>query len=455
MNTLPDTWIGVRNGPREIFEGVRIALLGFCNENKPLMFAGFRFRPFVLGLFASALLAAPAAAGPYVLIEADTGKVVLEQEAGKPWHPASITKLMTTYVTFKAIRDGRLHLFSLLPISQFAASTSPSKAGFPAGQTVTVDNAVKLLMVKSANDMAVVLAEGVAGSQDTFVELMNANAQALGMTATRFKNPHGLPDDEQVTTARDMAILAQALLREFPEHEMYFRIPTLVLGKHTLRNYNRLIDRYPGADGMKTGFICASGFNLVASAHRGNKRLIAVVLGSHNAVARAEQAAMLFERGFQAGAGLEVLLGGGKNVSAIANLAQDPASMWEQMCGKNRNRRVAASDSGDEFDDDDDNNNPLHALKQNRAQLLAELPPSMKPIRVHTGPARDERGRPIMVAMVNGRVQIVSGTNQANANPAFAPLPDGFGPQNEEKMQKPLRLPKVAPMPRKRPDSQS
>jgi D-alanyl-D-alanine carboxypeptidase len=258
------------------------------------MFAGSGFRPFLLGLFASAALAVPAAAGPYVLIEADSGKVILEQDAGKPWHPASVTKLMTTYVAFKAIRDGKLHPFSLLKISQFAASTLPSKAGFPAGQTVTLDNAIKLLMVKSANDMAVVIAEGVSGTQDAFVFEMNAAAQTLGMSATRFKNPHGLPDDEQVTTARDMAILALALFKDFPEHEMYFRIPSLQLGKHTLRNYNRLIDRYPGADGMKTGFICASGFNLVASAHRGNKRLIAVVLGSHNAIARSEQAAMLF-----------------------------------------------------------------------------------------------------------------------------------------------------------------
>jgi D-alanyl-D-alanine carboxypeptidase len=419
------------------------------------MFAGFSVRPIFLGLFVSAVLSAPAAAGPFVLIEADTGKVILEQEAGRPWHPASVTKLMTTYVAFKAVRDGKLHLFSQLPISQFAASTLPSKAGFPAGQTVTLDNAVKLLMVKSANDMAVVIAEGVSGSQDAFVNQMNFTAQALGMTATRFKNPHGLPDDEQVTTARDMAILALALTRDFPEHEMYFRIPTLQLGKHTLRNYNRLIDRYPGADGMKTGFICASGFNLVASAHRGNRRLIVVVLGSHNANARAEQAAMLFERGFQAGSGLEVLLGGSKNVSMIANLAQDPYSMWEQMCGKKRNRRAAMSDSGDEIEDDDDENT-LPALRLNRAALLSELPPSMKPIRVHTGPAKDERGRPIMVGMVNGRMEIITASHPKAKNTAgFAPLPEGFGPQVEAEPQKPLRLPRVAPMPQRRPDTES
>jgi D-alanyl-D-alanine carboxypeptidase len=401
------------------------------------MFKGFGFRPFIVGLFVSAALAMPAAAGPYVLIEADTGKVIIEQDAGKPWHPASITKLMTTYVAFKAIRDGRQHPFSLLKISQFASSTPPSKAGFPAGQTVTLDNAIKLLMVKSANDMAVVIAEGIGGTQEAFVAEMNSIAQSLGMTASRFVNPHGLPDDEQVTTARDMAILAQALVRDFPEYEMYFRIPVLQLGKHTLRNYNRLIDRYPGADGMKTGFICASGFNLVASAHRGNRRLIAVVLGSPNAVARAEQAAMLFERGFQAGVGLEVLLGGSKNVTMIANVAQDPVSMWDQMCGKHRNRRVTLSDSGEDSDDDGDTpDDPMRSQRVSRASLMSELPPSMRPIRVHTGPAKDERGRPITVGLVNGRMEIVP-----NLQPVEA--------------EKPVRLPKVAPMPHKRPDNAS
>lgn len=415
------------------------------------MFAALRIRPFpfLLAVCASFAFSTPAAAGPYVLIEADTGKIVAEQEAGQPWHPASITKLMTTYVAFRAMRNGRIHKYSLLPISQFAASTPPSKAGFPAGQTITVDNAIKLLMVKSANDMAVVIAEGVSGSQDAFVGEMNATAQLLGMTATRFLNPHGLPDDGQVTTARDMALLAQAIVRDFPEHEMYFRIPALQVGKRMMKNYNRLIDRYPGADGMKTGFICASGFNLVATAHRGNRRLIAVVLGSPNAVARAEQAAMLFERGFRPGFGLDVLLGGSRNVTAIANLSQDPVSMWEQMCGKKRNRRVAASDSGDDHDDDDD---PMRA---GRANLLNDLPPSMPPIRVHTGPARDERGRPIRVALVNGRMEIVPQGYQANAASPFAPLPDGFGPQANEKPERPLRLPKIAPMPRQRPDRPS
>jgi D-alanyl-D-alanine carboxypeptidase len=400
------------------------------------MFAGYRFRSILLGFVGFAAACAPAAAGPYLLIEADTGKVILENEAGRPWHPASVTKLMTTYVTFQAMRAGRVNLYTEIKISPFAASTPPSKAGFPAGQTITVDNALKLLMVKSANDMAVVLAEGVGGDVDTFVGEMNASAQALGMTGTRFKNPHGLPDDEQVTTARDMALLARAIIREFPEHEMLFRIPALTLGKRMLRNFNRLIDRYPGADGMKTGFICASGFNLVASAHRGNKRLIAVVLGSMNAKVRAEEAAMLFERGFQSSAGLEVLLGGSKSVAAITNVAQDPASLYELMCGKDKKNRMAMSDAGDDLDDDDDNiqasGDAVRTLKRNRERLLVDLPPSMRPIRVHTGPARDERGRIIKV-MADGTIEFVEDTKGKNKAAA-------------------VRLPKVAPMPKRRPE---
>jgi D-alanyl-D-alanine carboxypeptidase len=186
---------------------------------------------------------------------------------------------------------------------------------------------------------------------------------------------------------------------------------------------------------MKTGFICASGFNLVASAHRGNKRLIAVVLGSMNAKVRAEEAAMLFERGFQSSAGLEVLLGGSKSVAAITNVAQDPASLYELMCGKDKKNRMAMSDAGDDLDDEDDNvqaaGDAVRALKRNRERLLVDLPASMRPIRVHTGPARDERGRIIKVT-ADGTIEFVEDTKSKSKAAA-------------------VRLPKVAPMPKRRP----
>jgi len=232
-----------------------------------------------------------------LLVEADTGKVLHAENATYPWYPASVTKLMTVYTTLRAVRDGRITLDRLFPVSPNAAAQSPTKMGFPVGTQVTVDNAIKMLMVKSANDMAVLLAEGVAGSIEGFAAQMNANAQVLGMTQTNYVNPNGLPADEQVTSARDLAILARALIREFPEYDAYWHLPGIKFGKRVVRNYNTLLGRYPGADGMKTGFICASGFNLVATATRDGRRLIAVVLGAPSAAVRAEKAARRLEQG--------------------------------------------------------------------------------------------------------------------------------------------------------------
>ena len=170
--------------------------------------------------------------------------------------------------------------------------------GFAVGTQLTVDNALKMMMVKSANDIAVVLAEGVGGSIEKFADEMNAASRRLGMTQSSWVNPNGLPADEQITSARDMAILARAILKELPEYEMYWHIPAIKFGRRVMRNTNGLIGRYPDADGMKTGFICASGFNVVATATRGGRKLIVVVFGSHSGVARSEKAAQLFEKGF-------------------------------------------------------------------------------------------------------------------------------------------------------------
>ena len=221
-----------------------------------------------------------AGAEALLVIEAESGKVLFADKAAHPWYPASVTKLMTAYVTLRAVKEGRLTLDKPLTVSANAAAQAPVKMGFPAGTLVTVDNALKMLMVKSANDVAVVLAEGVAGSVENFADQMNGTARRLGMTQSTFVNPNGLPADDQISSARDLAMLARALIREMPEYDYYWHLPGIRMGKMVQRNYNTLIGRYPGADGMKTGFICASGFNLVASATRDGKRLIAVVLGA-------------------------------------------------------------------------------------------------------------------------------------------------------------------------------
>ncbi|MCJ9735991.1 D-alanyl-D-alanine carboxypeptidase family protein, partial [Bradyrhizobium sp. PRIMUS42] len=239
------------------------------------------FNLFAASLACAALLAPRAAsAEALLLIEADSGKVLQADNATIPWYPASVTKIMTAYVTLKAVKDGRLTLDTLLTVSPTAASQSPSKMGFRPGTQLTVDNALKMMMVKSANDMAVVLAEGVGGSIDGFSAMMNDTARKLGMTQTSYVNPNGLPADGQITSARDLGILARSFLRDLPEYEYFVHIPAMRFGKRVTGNFNKLIGRYPGADGFKTGFICASGYNLVASATRNGRRLIAVVLGA-------------------------------------------------------------------------------------------------------------------------------------------------------------------------------
>jgi D-alanyl-D-alanine carboxypeptidase len=251
-------------------------------------------------LVAAVVLAAPrlAHAEALLVVEADTGKVLQAENATYPWYPASVTKLMTAYVTLKAVKEGRISLDTLFTVSPVAASQSPSKMGFGPGTQVTVDNALKMMLVKSANDMAVVLAEGVGGSIDGFSALMNQAAHRLGMTQTSYVNPNGLPADGQITSARDLAILARAIIRDLPEYEYFVHIPAIRYGRKVTPNFNKLIGRYPGADGFKTGFICASGYNLVASATRNGRRLIAVVLGSSSGTMRAVRAAQLLERGF-------------------------------------------------------------------------------------------------------------------------------------------------------------
>src|SRR5579872_5178111 len=173
----------------------------------------------------------PARAEAWLLVDADTGKVLEGENATYPWYPASVTKLMTSYVTFKALREGRITRDTLMTVSPNAVAQLPSKMGFKTGTQVTTDNALKMLLVHSANDMAVVLAEGVSGSIEKFADEMNAAARRLGMTQTNYVNPNGLPADEQITSARDLAILARALIKEFPEFDAYWHLPGIRMGK--------------------------------------------------------------------------------------------------------------------------------------------------------------------------------------------------------------------------------
>ena len=349
------------------------------------------------GFGAAAVLAAtPAWSGASILIDADSGKVLRADNATYPWYPASTTKLMTLYMTLSAVRDNRITFDTLFTVSRNANLQAPVKMGLPVGTQVTVDNALKMMMVKSANDMAVVLAEGVGGSVDDFAQQMTDTAHKLGMSESSFVNPNGLPADGQITSARDLAILARALIREFPDYSFYWHVPAIKFGKRIVRNYNPLLGRYPGADGMKTGFICASGFNLVATATRNNKHLIAVVLGAPSGAARAIKAAEMLESGFSQNP-LSWLTPSLGMVDALAPMDVAPPNLQDQTCGKHR-KRPAAED--EDMDADSDNPQPTAAaasetrsllLSALRAPtnpvLLSDLGPVM-PVVVYTGPTR-------------------------------------------------------------------
>jgi len=344
-------------------------------------------------LFASALTATPAQAGASILVEADSGKVLRAENASYPWYPASVTKLVTMYVTLQAVKQGRITLDTLFTVSRNALAQAPTKMGFGVGTQVTVDNALKMMMVKSANDMAVLLAEGVDGSIENFADDMTRTAHRLGMTESNFVNPNGLPADGQITSARDLAILARALIHDFPEYNYYWHIPAIKFGRRVVRNYNKLLGRYPGADGMKTGFICASGFNLVATATRGNRQLIAVVLGAPSSAARAVKAAELLESGFTQNplSWLTPALG---QVDKLAAINADPPNLHDEVCGRHR-KRPAAEDEEDEAGGEIGGvDTPFSALLSSLraptpkgAALLSDFG-AVTPTVVYTGPTR-------------------------------------------------------------------
>lgn len=250
----------------------------------------------------------PASAGTSLVIDAASGAVLSSENAGQPWHPASTTKMMTAYLALKAVREGRIGLETAIPASKRAAAQPRVKVYIKAGQEVTLDNALRIMMVKSANDIAYVIAEGVGGDVETFVGLMNAEAQRLGMRDSHFVNPNGWHHADQQTSARDLAILALALMREFPDYADYWNTSAVQLGKQVLNNTNGLVGRYAGIGGMKTGYVCASGFNVVATATRGGRTLIAVVLGALSGTERTIRAAQLLDDGFSkwGGAGYSV-----------------------------------------------------------------------------------------------------------------------------------------------------
>jgi D-alanyl-D-alanine carboxypeptidase len=342
----------------------------------------------------------PAHSEARLVIEADSGKVLEAENATMPWYPASVTKIMTAYVTLQAVKDGKITLDTLITVSPVAASQSPAKMGFRPGTQLTVDNALKMMLVRSANDMAVVLAEGVGGSIDGFSVRMNDTAKKLGMTQTSYVNPNGLPADGQITSARDLAILARAFIKNMPEYEYFVHIPAIRFGRRVTQNFNKLIGRYPGADGFKTGFICASGYNLVGSATRNGKRLIAVVLGASSGTMRAVRAAQLLDRGFASNNGLQWLRPSLGTVDSLPPIDASPPNLRDEVCSGKHHKPPSDEDDSPMVSANGSSNSSetgaatvflasgLQPPMPKPSEWLAAAPAAAEPIVVYTGPTR-------------------------------------------------------------------
>jgi len=234
-----------------------------------------------------------------IIVEAASGSVLEEVNADQPRHPASLTKMMTLYMTFEALRDRRLALDQQIPVSAHAASMEPTKLGLVPSSRLTVEDAILGLITKSANDAASALGEALGGDEDRFAQMMTLRARALGMSHSTFMNASGLPDPEQWTTARDLVVLARHLINDYPTYYRYFSVPSFTWHRQIIFNHDNMLRTYPGADGLKTGYTVASGHNLVTSAMRGGVRLIGVVLGASSNGERDVHMAALLDQGFQ------------------------------------------------------------------------------------------------------------------------------------------------------------
>jgi D-alanyl-D-alanine carboxypeptidase len=365
--------------------------------------------------------AASAQATPYLVVDADSDQVLAENEATAPWYPASLTKLMTVYVALDAVRTGKLTLDTPLIMSARAARMPPSKMGFRPGTEVTLDNALKMLMVKSPNDIAVMVAEGVSGSVEAFADDMNADAQRLGMHESHFVNPNGLHNPDHVSSARDMAIVARALLREFPDHADLFSIGALQLGRQYIPNHNGLLGRYPGADGMKTGFTCPAGFNVVASANHSGRRLIVVVLGAPTAKTRNQEAADLFDRGFAMG-------GGSGSLESLPAGSGSPPNMRADVCLHRNAALIAAAAEGGIPDQAQAAAGPAGMLPTPFAAFFAQVPHTelpdgrirFDPVPVYIGPAPGWKGPALGARPATTETAIAPGAKTMSAESASA-----------------------------------
>jgi len=244
------------------------------------------------------VLAVPAQPQRYaaIVVDARSGKQLFEVNSTAQRYPASLTKMMTLYLLFEAMQSGRVSKETQIPVSDHAAAEPPTKMRFRRGETIDVDSAIRAIVVKSANDVAVAVGEYLGGSEEQFAAMMTAKARSLGMTSTNFRNASGLPDDSQMTTARDMAVLGMALRNRFPQHFHYFSESDFMFRGRLVRGHNDMLGRVRGVDGIKTGYIRASGYNIVTSYSADGRQLIVVVMGAESARQRNDHVEALIQR---------------------------------------------------------------------------------------------------------------------------------------------------------------
>jgi D-alanyl-D-alanine carboxypeptidase len=300
-----------------------------------------KVKSFVIVLLTlGALLTAGFAEARYaaIMIDAENGNVLHEIDAAHPWYPASLTKVMTLYMTFEALTQGRIGLHDSMTASYHASRQPQSKLGLRAGETLTVEEAILAVITRSANDAAVVLGEHLGGTEDTFATQMTAKARQLGMYNTRFMNATGLPNNLQVTTSRDLALLAWKIMKNFPNYYPYFASHGFSFKGRELHGINKFTARYPGAEGMKTGFTCGSGFNLMSSAMQNGKRLIGIILGGSTSAERYQLMMNMMDAGFSNRYGN----GSYRNISTMtASAAGDPP--YQLDCGNHHGIQVASA----------------------------------------------------------------------------------------------------------------
>lgn len=315
MRVVGDVSLGLRWGAAGV--ALLVAVTAFANDADA---RGRRHGPRVRS--ASAAPYSPPAAS--IVLDANSGKVMQASDADSPRHPASLTKIMTLYLLFEKLEQGKIKMTTDLPVSAHAASQAPSKLALKPGETIKVESAIRAIVTKSANDVAVIVGEALGGDEASFAKMMTAKARALGMTRTTYHNASGLPNDEQWTTARDQATLGRAIFERFPAYYRYFSTRSFDFRGQSMRNHNHLLGAIDGLDGIKTGYVNASGFNIVTSVGRAGKRIIAVVFGGRTARARDAKVTSLIENNINIASNKRTAPPVGEGAAEVADAAPAP-----------------------------------------------------------------------------------------------------------------------------------